>query len=92
MRRRERQAAESLRHVGGAVTALPLDVGDETSVLDLAAWVRRDFGRVDVLVNNAAVLLHEGDDTLTIPVAAYRDSLETNFLGPLRLCQDPLRS
>ncbi|BDP43822.1 short-chain dehydrogenase (plasmid) [Deinococcus aetherius] len=81
------RAAEPLRRVGGLITVMPLDVSDEASASELNAQVRREFGRVDILVNNAAVLLHEGDDALTIPVAAYHESLETNFLGPLRLCQ-----
>ncbi|MFC4425258.1 SDR family oxidoreductase [Deinococcus navajonensis] len=76
-------AATAIRQEGGQVTVEPLDVQDESSVQTLAERTPR----VDVIVNNAAVLLHEGGNALTIPPAAYRASLEVNFLGPLRLCQ-----
>ncbi|MFC4637944.1 SDR family oxidoreductase [Deinococcus hohokamensis] len=75
--------ATAIRQEGGQVTVVPLDVQDEATVDALA----RGTPRVDVLINNAAVLLHEGENALTIPLAAYRESLEVNFLGPLRLCQ-----
>lgn len=81
------QAAEGIVRAGGTVTAVPLDVRDEASIQALAERVQREFGRLDVLVNNAAVLLHEGGNALTIPPAVYWESLETNFMGPLRLCQ-----
>jgi len=42
---------------------------------------------LDVLINNAAVLLAENDDVLDIPLEMFRTSLETNALGALRLCQ-----
>ncbi|WP_027483399.1 SDR family oxidoreductase [Deinococcus pimensis] len=80
---RGERAAESLRAGGGQVAFVPLDVADEASVHALA----RAHPRVDVLVNNAAVLLGEDGDALSIPLGAYRESLEVNFLGPLALCQ-----
>lgn len=81
------QAAAALHSGGGAVTAVSLDVRDDASIQTLAAHVQRAFGRLDILVNNAAVLLCEGDSALMTPPEAYQDSLETNFMGPLRLCQ-----
>jgi len=42
---------------------------------------------VDVLVNNAAVLLGEDDSVLTAPPEHFRRSMETNAYGPLGLCQ-----
>jgi NAD(P)-dependent dehydrogenase (short-subunit alcohol dehydrogenase family) len=42
---------------------------------------------VDVLVNNAAVLLGEDETVLGAPVDEYRRSMEANVYGPLVLCQ-----
>jgi NAD(P)-dependent dehydrogenase (short-subunit alcohol dehydrogenase family) len=72
---------------GTEVELVELDVADDTSVRAGIADVIDQAGRVDVLVNNAAALLHEGTGALQTPVAAYTDSLDTNVLGPLRLCQ-----
>jgi NAD(P)-dependent dehydrogenase (short-subunit alcohol dehydrogenase family) len=64
-----------------------LDTTDPAGVRDLAAWLDRELGGADVLVNNAAILLEEDGDVLRISESAFRDSFETNVMGPLRLCQ-----
>ena len=45
--------------------------------------VAQRFGRIDVLVNNAAVLLSEDEDVLAIPADAYQRTFETNVLGAI---------
>lgn len=57
------------RSVGNGATALQLDVTDEGSIAAAAARVRREFGRVDVLVNNAAIA------QLPRPEASFEDIL-----------------
>jgi 3alpha(or 20beta)-hydroxysteroid dehydrogenase len=52
---RDVEAGQVAAAEGGA-TFLPHDVTDETSWRDVVARVRDDTGRIDVLVNNAAVI------------------------------------
>ncbi len=80
-------AASSLRQDGAQVLARVLDVTDASSIRDLAEALQREFGGADVLVNNAAVLLGEDGDVLTVPAGDFRQSMETNVYGPLLLCQ-----
>jgi NAD(P)-dependent dehydrogenase (short-subunit alcohol dehydrogenase family) len=80
-------AASSLRQDGPQVLARVLDVTDARSIRDFADGVEREFGGVDVLVNNAAVLLAEDGDVLSVPADDFRQSMETNVYGPLLLCQ-----
>jgi len=47
-------AAASLVASGLKVVSHPLDVTDEASVRTLVDWVEAEYGRLDVLVNNAA--------------------------------------
>ena len=47
------KVAAALRVAGGDVTALPLDLEDESSIHALVADIVRRSGRLDVLVNNA---------------------------------------
>ena len=54
---RGRRAAEKLP---GGVAVRQLDVADAGSVERLAASIENDFGRLDVLVNNAAISNDEG--------------------------------
>lgn len=54
-----REAAEALteeiRGRGGAAAALAADLNDPGEVLDLFGRIREDYGRLDVLVNNAGI-------------------------------------
>ena len=59
-----------------------LDVASDESVRECAARLDRDGIEVDVLVNNAGVLLSGG--ILEVDDALVRETLETNLLGPLR--------
>lgn len=73
-------ALNELRSSGikGSVSALQLDVTDENSIEKAAATVKEQFGRLDVLVNNAAV--GNGDPD---PRIRYRACMDTNVLGPV---------
>jgi len=62
--RRETQtaaAAETLRNEGSAVDYRVVDVTDDRAITDLASYLERQYGRVDVLVNNAGVFLESSD-------------------------------
>ena len=80
-------AAAELLASGLDVRVRQLDTTDPAGVRDLAAWLDRELGGADVLVNNAAILLEEDGDVLRISESAFRDSFEANVMGPLRLCQ-----
>ena len=64
-----------------------LDVASEQSIRSLAGGIERDHGRLDVLVNNAAIYPDEGVPGLEVDLATVRLAMETNAFGPLRLCQ-----
>jgi 3-oxoacyl-[acyl-carrier protein] reductase len=60
-------------------TALEADVADAASVTAAFEQVRRLFGRVDIVVNNAAVLTSQY--SMIMPAAAASSMLDTNVLG-----------
>jgi len=65
-----------------------LDVTSPVSIKALAAHVAERYGRIDVLVNNAGVMLDpRGSRVLDAKPKIFRDTLETNLLGPLQLTQ-----
>lgn len=55
------------------------DVADEQSVKELFARVRRDFGRVDHLINNAGIA--SMNHSLLTPYATVRRVMDTNLGG-----------
>lgn len=71
----ERAAAE-LREAGADAFAHAVDVTDEPAVNAAADAVRRDLGRIDVLVNNAGIYPHVPFIELTLD--AWRRIMATN--------------
>ncbi|KAB0661613.1 SDR family NAD(P)-dependent oxidoreductase [Burkholderia diffusa] len=71
--------AERLRTAGGDVVAIECDIGDAASVSQAAERVERDFGPVDVLVNNAGLLRAGGIETISLD--AWNAMLQVNLTG-----------
>lgn len=91
------KAAAELRKAGGDIRAHDLDIQSDASCRALAAWLKAEYGRVDVLVNNAGVLLERvygadgkaisEDDALSVDIGVVSRILDTNTLGALRMVQ-----
>jgi NAD(P)-dependent dehydrogenase (short-subunit alcohol dehydrogenase family) len=79
---RARELAEA-----GSVVAVPLDVADPKSVAALKARVEKEFGSVDVLINNAGVYADDGKGVLSVPEEVIEKTLSTNLLGAWSLCR-----
>jgi len=86
--RKRRRAEAAAVEIGGVVTGHPLEASDPESIRALAAFVKSEIGRLDVLVNNAAVLLADGESILRIAEEAFVQSWRTNALGPLLLTRE----
>ncbi|PZR72863.1 MAG: short-chain dehydrogenase [Chthoniobacterales bacterium] len=81
-RARGETAARKLSQVGLDVRFLEIDVNDSDSIRKAAAQVERDFGRLDILINNAGVMLHDEDKKIgEQPLEVWRKTFETNFFG-----------
>jgi NAD(P)-dependent dehydrogenase (short-subunit alcohol dehydrogenase family) len=83
---RGRDAAEKLRAEGLDARVLALDVTDAASVASAAAQVEKEAGRLDALVNNAAVAIDDGPPSrvsMDVVVRTY----ETNVFGVVRTTQ-----
>jgi NAD(P)-dependent dehydrogenase (short-subunit alcohol dehydrogenase family) len=66
-----------------AAEVFHLDINDAQSIIEFAEKVKKDYGRVDVLVNNAAIM---GDkNMLEFDLEQMRNVLETNFWGAVTL-------
>jgi NAD(P)-dependent dehydrogenase (short-subunit alcohol dehydrogenase family) len=81
------KAASKIPAKGSKVTATQLDVTREDSVQELARTIRTKYGRLDVLINNAAILIDESDRPSETDLEKVRKTLETNLLGPWRMSQ-----
>src|ERR1044072_9492314 len=48
-------------------------------------WIRRDVGRLDVLINNAGIMVEDDDADALEELEIVRDTMQTNVYGPLLL-------
>jgi NAD(P)-dependent dehydrogenase (short-subunit alcohol dehydrogenase family) len=81
------RALEALGAAGKNALAVRLDVTDPTTIAAARRTAEERLSPVDVVVNNAAVLLHENDELLSIPRDAFRATFETNVLGAIEVCR-----
>ena len=79
------QTASELRERGRRAWALPVDLGDEASIDALADATLEAVGRLDVLVNNAAVIW--GAPTLEYPMQGWDRTFAVNVRGLWQLSQ-----
>jgi NAD(P)-dependent dehydrogenase (short-subunit alcohol dehydrogenase family) len=80
-------AAQQLRDEGLDAHAVRLDVSRREDIEQIAEHVSEQYGRLDVLVNNAAVLLDINVQPSQVEESVLRQSFEVNFFGPFLLTQ-----
>ena len=80
-----RKAAEEIAKEGGKATFLEIDVADNDSVTTAAREFAETADHLDVLVNNAGIIVDGDDAILETGDDLVRKTLETNTLGALRV-------
>jgi 3-oxoacyl-[acyl-carrier protein] reductase len=80
------QTAGEIKAKGGQAMAIKTDVTSEEATLDLAKKTVKQFGRIDILVNNAALIYGITRKPFTeIPTTEWDKLMEVNLKGPF-LC------
>ena len=77
---------EEIRSVGAEALALPGDVSDEATVRGMVETVMGEFGRADVLVNNAGISTIVPAEETTL--ADWNRTIAVNLTGPFLLCRE----
>src|SRR6476661_7670565 len=89
-------AAEKLRAEGARTTKnkaddeiefLKIDIANPDSIRAAAEQFSKQSDRLDVLINNAGILLDDDKDILTITPEIFETTLHTNTLGALLVSQ-----
>jgi len=85
--RDEEQGRSAAAGLPDGVVVRQLDVADSGSVEKLSRSVEEEFGRLDVLVNNAAISNDEGQRGADADLDRVKEALEANLFGAWRLCE-----
>jgi NAD(P)-dependent dehydrogenase (short-subunit alcohol dehydrogenase family) len=82
------EAEQALRAMGGDAIGVPTHLGELDSLEALVERTVDEFGRLDIVVNNAATPLRE--DLGHFTPEAYAKSMDVNLRGPVFLVQESL--
>lgn len=86
--RQAEQTCLEISQLGAQALALPCDVRKEESVAEMIVGVKEKFGRLDVLVNNAA--LYETVDFKNLTITQWDNIFAINTRGPFLVSQKAL--
>ena len=79
-----RKAADEIAKQSGKATFIEVDVTDNASVKAAAREFSKIADHLDVLVNNAGIMMDGDDAILEVSDNIFRRTIETNVLGALR--------
>jgi NAD(P)-dependent dehydrogenase (short-subunit alcohol dehydrogenase family) len=83
---RGQAAVDTLKAEGADARFVELNVTDAGSVQRAAQWIEKEFGRLDILINNAGIAEWDAKPS-TVDLAKVREVYETNFFGPAAVIQ-----
>ena len=80
---------EAASEMSGRAAVRLVDVRDEVQMRDLVDGAVKEFGKLDIMVNNAGV--NPFDNVLEGSVEKWRETLETNVIGMALGCREAYR-
>jgi NAD(P)-dependent dehydrogenase (short-subunit alcohol dehydrogenase family) len=81
---RDIEKVKSLARKSG-LTAMQLDITNDISVSQLANDIEKQYGKLDVLVNNAGGFFDQGGEPLSTDIQFVKDAFDLNLLGAWRM-------
>lgn len=86
------EAAETLQKEGLDVEFILLDVDDAKTHQSAAKQIENEFGKLDILINNAGIYLDESENGAPVPASRtsldiFRKTFETNFFNTIAVTQ-----
>lgn len=77
-----KKAEEILQDESLDVEFIKLDISDSQDIENTKAYIERAYGKLDILVNNAAVFLDGewfGNNVESVPMKTLRDTFDINY-------------
>lgn len=87
--RDEIKGKEAIKKLNGGENLFfhQLDISDEKSVQNIKEYVQKEFGKLDILINNAGINYDTWQNTQTANIQEVKQTIDTNLLGAWRVTQ-----
>lgn len=86
------EVVKEIESRGGKAKALQTDIADHEQVKRMVSETVDEFGRIDILVNNAARGTYNNADVADMQLDEWRDSLAINLSGVMLCCKEVLKT
>jgi 3-oxoacyl-[acyl-carrier protein] reductase len=84
-----KKTQEEILSFGGKALSIPADISKEEEILNLFSKIKNQFGRLDILINNAATLIT--GKLVDFSLEDYDKMMQTNLRGLYICCQQALK-
>ncbi len=81
------EAVEEITRAGGVAAQMICDVTSEESWISVVKATIEQFGTIDVVMNNAGVMLSGDDDPVATSLEIYHRTMDINVMGTLLGCK-----
>jgi NAD(P)-dependent dehydrogenase (short-subunit alcohol dehydrogenase family) len=78
------EVAEHAKALGARAVVVPTDLADQSALAAAIAYVRKECGVIDILINNAAVVQPMGP-TADVDAAGWASAITVNVVSPVQL-------
>jgi len=78
--------AKAISANGVHAVSIQADLSDSAQAINLITEIKNTIPQIDILYNNAAIMLHNDGDIWNIPDEDFRKSFETNVISPIKIC------
>jgi len=82
------KAQQELKKSTHKIQFLQLDITDPASIQSARNEIEKRFGRLDILINNAAIFPENDQSIAKAPTKILRATLETNLIGSVQVTQE----
>lgn len=81
------ETVESIWKAGGGAVPVQADISSANERQRMVEFILREYGRIDLLVNNAGMAPRQRTDILEMTEDSYDEVMDVNLKGPLFLTQ-----
>ncbi len=85
------EVANQIKSKGARATAIQTDISDHEQVKRMVADTVKEFGRLDILINNAAAYSYNNADVPDMDLDNWYDTLDVNVSGTMLCAREAMK-